>query len=75
VRWWTVTGEGRRLWLSGAVLAAAAVVLFALRDSLTMEVQDLLLLVALVTGISFAVGWVLGYLAEGGLAPGPGERE
>ena len=57
VRWWRVAVDGRRLGLAGAVLAVTAVVLFAFRGSLTMDVQDLLLLVAGVAGISFAVGW------------------
>lgn len=64
-----------RLGLAGAVLAAAAAVLLAFRGSLTMGVTDLLLMVVAVTGISFAVGWVLGYLTESGMSPGPGQRE
>jgi hypothetical protein len=67
--------DGRHLGLVALALGVGATALLLYRDHLTMDPWYLLLLVVGVTGISFAVGWVLGYLTESGIAPGPGDRE
>ena len=61
--------------LSGAVLAAGALVLFYYRDMSTMDPWYMLLLVAGVSGVSFTVGYVAGYISEIGLQPPSKDRE
>lgn len=68
---------GRGIWygLGGALLAAAGVALLLRRDLGSMEGAYLALLVLGTTGVSFAVGWVLGHLTEAGTEPGSDGRE
>ena len=57
------------------MLAAGAALLVHHRSTSTMDPWYLLLLVLGVSGVSFTVGWVLGYLTESGAEPGSEGRE
>ncbi len=58
-----------------ALLAVGAALLLCYRDINTMDVWYLALLVIGAIIISFTVGYVLGYLTEDGMVPGPDSRE
>ena len=61
--------------LGGVLLAITGLVLFIHRDLNSMEVGYIALLVLGTIGVSFAVGWVLGFLTESGTEPGSRTRE
>ncbi|MCJ2541223.1 MAG: hypothetical protein LN414_08140 [Candidatus Thermoplasmatota archaeon] len=61
--------------LTGACLAVGAVVLLFYRDMSTMDPWYLLLIAGVSAGLSFLVGYVLGYLTGSGLVPSSEDRE
>lgn len=62
--------------LAGILLAIGAALLLSFREHNTLDARYLLLLVAGAAGISWTVGYVMGYLTEKGLEPtGEGEGE
>jgi hypothetical protein len=65
-----------RVWtygLGGILLGLGAVALLMFRDQGSLGWQLVALVLGGTTGISFVVGYVMGYIAESGL--GPGSRE
>lgn len=61
--------------LVGAALAAGGLALLLFNELNTIPVPYLVLLVGGTVGVSFAVGYVLGYVAESGLWPSSRTRE
>lgn len=61
--------------LGGVLLAVVGLLLFIHRELNSMEARYLALLVLGTVGVSFAVGWVLGFLTESGTEPGSRTRE
>lgn len=61
--------------LGASLLAVGGVALYQYREWNSMDPWYLALLLLGTAGMSFSVGWVLGYLTGTGLAPGadPGE--
>ncbi|UCC93874.1 MAG: hypothetical protein JSW25_04180 [Thermoplasmata archaeon] len=59
----------------GALLALGGVLLVYYGEMNTMDPWYLLLLVVTTGGLSFTVGYVLGYLADKGLGPSSEGRE
>ena len=60
--------------LAAALLGAGAVVLLLYRDRAGIDPWYLSLLVGGTAGVSFCVGYVLGYLTEGGMGSSPRDR-
>lgn len=69
--------SGRVLWhgLAVAFLAAGALILVLRWDLMGIEAPYLALMLGGISLVSFVVGYVMGYLTEDGLVPGPEGRE
>jgi hypothetical protein len=70
-----MVSDGWTYGLVGAVLFAGGLLLLFYRDMNTMDPWYMLLFLSITVGISFLVGYVLGYLADKGLGPFSEDRE
>jgi hypothetical protein len=61
--------------VAGALLLAGAAVLLLYRDMVSIDPWYMLLLLGGTAGASFAVGYIAGFLTEGGFGPPPDGRE
>lgn len=60
---------------AGALLLAGAAVLILYRDMVTIDPWYVVLLLVGSAGASFTVGYIAGFLTEGGFGPSSDERE
>ena len=61
--------------LGAALIAVGGVALFHYREWSSIDPWYLAFIILGTAGMSFAVGWTLGYLTGSGLEPGTGPRE
>jgi hypothetical protein len=69
-----MVSTGTTYGLGAALLGVGGAVLFLYGDLATIDPWYMTLLVGMVSGMSFIVGYVLGYITDRGIAPGSEER-